>query len=88
MSKIPKVTHLIEPTEAEFREAVEWLKIFEQGHTYAREINSQFCKNFISVLILFFEVNKKGGKISACDIRIQIQKAKIFLETYQNVVFT
>ena len=88
VSKIQKLTHLIEPTEAEFREAVEWLKIFEQGHTYTREINSQFCKNFISVVILFFELNKNGGKISACDIRIQVQKAKISLETYQNVVFT
>ena len=84
MPKIQKVTHPIEPTEAEFREAVEWLKIFEQGHTYTREIKSLFCKNFISVFILFFEAKI----ISRSDTMMQLQKAKISLETYQNVVFT
>ena len=62
-TKIQKVTHPIEPNEADFREAVEWLKLFERNFHKKFNFNSK-CEKFISVVEHFFQVKDKD-KISA-----------------------
>ena len=69
-TKIQKVIHPIEPNEADFREAVEWLKLFERNFHKKFNFNSKFCEKFISVVEHFFQVKDKD-KISAEDIQEQ-----------------